>query len=123
MIRTKLYRYTKIDGFKFLLDCTTPKCPANAICRTQSGGATASEYPNGTLIIYTCNKGYELDGYPSIQCLDDGLWTATPPQCIAKQRACNGSNPPACCDGAMATCFSAAIIVVFALCHMLFRGE
>jgi hypothetical protein len=60
-------------------ECNEPQCPANAVCRPQGGG----KYPNGTVIIYSCKGGYQLDGYPSIQCLDDGFWTSTPPACIS----------------------------------------
>ena len=34
-----------------------------------------------SVIKYTCVKGYELMGRPSVECGSNGLWTGPPPQC------------------------------------------
>lgn len=72
------------------LACTEPSCPGHGSCRPQGGG----QYPNGTIIIYSCDEGYNLTGYSSIQCLSDGMWTANPPTCTKAKTACTEPDCP-----------------------------
>ncbi|MBN3306145.1 SVEP1 protein, partial [Amia calva] len=37
---------------------------------------------HGTMIVYSCNVGYELIGYSVLFCQEDGLWNDTAPVCL-----------------------------------------
>lgn len=61
--------------------CKEPQCSLYATCTSSPDSLATGRYLNGTVISYSCEQGHDLEGYPSIQCLDDGEWTSTPPQC------------------------------------------
>ncbi|XP_004677499.1 PREDICTED: sushi, von Willebrand factor type A, EGF and pentraxin domain-containing protein 1 [Condylura cristata] len=37
----------------------------------------------GTMVLYTCNPGYELLGNPTLSCQEDGTWNGSAPSCIS----------------------------------------
>ena len=38
----------------------------------------------GTIIQYTCDKGYILEGIPTVVCQHGGTWSSAPPTCNGK---------------------------------------
>ena len=62
-----------------IVDCGDPPAISN-------GGYTwtaGSPAPIGTMVTYTCDSGYTMDGADTVVCKGDGAWT-TPPSCDGK---------------------------------------
>ena len=50
----------------------------------ENGGYPSPSAPGvrvGQSLAFTCNSGYEMDGLPSLECLEDGTWSDLPPTC------------------------------------------
>eukprot|EP00057_Strongylocentrotus_purpuratus_P004634 XP_003729129.2 PREDICTED: locomotion-related protein Hikaru genki [Strongylocentrotus purpuratus] len=80
------------------ISCPLPASPANGYVTFgdgvdgTGGGAVAGTagdagnqmYPVGTVGVYACNEGYQLDGGPTTTtttCAIDGSWSSAPPYC------------------------------------------
>ncbi|KAM5298505.1 sushi, von Willebrand factor type A, EGF and pentraxin domain-containing protein 1 [Ctenodactylus gundi] len=42
-----------------------------------------SSFLYGTMVLYTCNRGYKLLGNPLLICQEDGTWNGSAPSCIS----------------------------------------
>ncbi|XP_078703844.1 sushi, von Willebrand factor type A, EGF and pentraxin domain-containing protein 1-like [Branchiostoma floridae x Branchiostoma belcheri] len=72
--------------------CTELTTPANSALKTTSS-------QNQTLVRFTCNTGYVLNGVANTTCQADGTWsnpvpTCTPVQCLARTTPTNGAVTP-----------------------------
>lgn len=59
-----------------IVTCLLPLSPANGQWNT-----TASSLPYNTIIGFTCNTGYTLNGGPTRQCSESGNWDGAPASC------------------------------------------
>ena len=57
-----------------VLNCTDPGVPDN-------GGRLGNDFTNGSVVSFTCNNGYTLQGTGSVTCYR-GNWSGPVPQCI-----------------------------------------
>lgn len=53
-------------------------------------------FPVGTLLQYSCDPGYTLDGYSIITCTVSGHWSSDPPRCIKNDGMFNLFVPWSC---------------------------
>ena len=67
-----------------VLNCTDPGVPDN-------GGRLGSDFTNGSVVSFTCNNGYTLQGTGSVMCYR-GSWTAPVPQCIEVSSSTSSSS-------------------------------
>ncbi|KAJ8341472.1 hypothetical protein SKAU_G00337630 [Synaphobranchus kaupii] len=68
-------------------------------------------FPLGTLLQYSCDSGYMLDGPSTISCTASGLWSSDPPHCIRT----NVCRPPFEPENGGYTCHPSP-------CHQLTQG-
>ena len=59
------------------VDCGDPGTPTN-------GQRTLSSTTYSSVVTYTCNVGYTLQGSNSRTCLSNGQWNGSVPQCISE---------------------------------------
>ena len=57
------------------IDCSDPGTPTN-------GQRTLSSTTYNSVVTYTCDVGYTLQGSNSRTCQSSGLWNGSVPQCI-----------------------------------------
>ena len=67
-----------------VLNCTDPGVPNN-------GSRLGSDFTNGSVVSFTCNNGYTLQGTESVLCYRGG-WTAPVPQCIEVSSSTSSSS-------------------------------
>uniref|UniRef100_A0A8C2ZPU5 E-selectin n=1 Tax=Cyclopterus lumpus TaxID=8103 RepID=A0A8C2ZPU5_CYCLU len=48
-----------------------------------SPASTVTPHPLGTVCIFSCDEGHELQGALSMECANPGQWTSAPPNCAA----------------------------------------
>ena len=75
-----------------VLNCTDPGVPVN-------GGQLGSDFTNGSVLNFTCNEGYALQGSESIYCYH-GNWSAPVPQCVVTTLSSTLSTVSATCKQA-----------------------
>ena len=59
------------------IDCGDPGVPTNG--NTITGSSTF-----GSIVTYTCNTGFALNGVNQRRCLESGSWSQTLPTCVCK---------------------------------------
>ncbi|CAB4031772.1 Hypothetical predicted protein [Paramuricea clavata] len=61
-----------------------PSCKAScpSLSKIRNGVINGGDRTHGSLILFTCNGGYQLIGVSSARC-DDGQWSETVPRCLA----------------------------------------
>uniref|UniRef100_A0ACB8F5J9 Uncharacterized protein n=1 Tax=Sphaerodactylus townsendi TaxID=933632 RepID=A0ACB8F5J9_9SAUR len=72
-----------------VLQCTPPPFISNG----KHDGHRLANFPVGTYVNYTCNRGYLLVGGTSSHCMSSGRWSQPVPQCegcLAPQEIANG---------------------------------
>lgn len=60
-------------------------CPRPPVVSHGHGNLTETNrgsFPVGTLLQYSCDPGYTLDGYSIITCTVSGQWSSEPPRCV-----------------------------------------
>lgn len=70
--------YCFIFMFYLAIHCETPSSIANGIFTTSS---LTNSTVFGTVVEYTCNKGYKILGPNEITCLPNGQYNRVPPVC------------------------------------------
>ncbi|XP_067240039.1 sushi domain-containing protein 6 isoform X1 [Chanodichthys erythropterus] len=71
-------------------------CPRPSVVPHGRGNLTETNrgsFPVGTLLQYSCDPGYTLDGYSIITCTVSGHWSSDPPRCI-KNDVCQPPSEP-----------------------------
>ncbi|XP_030627352.1 sushi domain-containing protein 6 [Chanos chanos] len=71
-------------------------CPRPSSVQHGWGNLTETNrgsFPSGTLLQYSCDQGYSLDGQATITCNASGYWSADPPRCI-KSNVCQPPSEP-----------------------------
>lgn len=65
--------------------CKRVKCKDPPIPKQGKLASTLSEYEPGSVISYSCGKGYELYGKQGRTCREDGTWSGPMPKCNSIQ--------------------------------------
>ncbi|XP_037326546.2 E-selectin [Pungitius pungitius] len=67
--------------------CPAPKIPTSGqfTCSPSpsSPASTGTSHPLGTVCIFSCDEGHELQGAFGMECANPGRWTSAPPSCKA----------------------------------------
>ncbi|TRY56970.1 hypothetical protein DNTS_023896, partial [Danionella cerebrum] len=77
----------KNNGVVFCLSVVPPSCPRPSVVAHGRGNLTETNrgsFSVGTVLQYSCDPGYVLDGYSTVNCTASGNWNAEPPRCIKK---------------------------------------
>lgn len=62
--------------------CSATGCPSPSnITNGQVNVTNETGTSVGSIILYTCNAGYQIDGVPISQCQKSGKWSTNPPSC------------------------------------------
>ncbi|XP_061895240.1 E-selectin-like [Entelurus aequoreus] len=87
--------------------CQAITCPAPDLPKGAQMNCTPSllpswtPYPQDTVCTFSCDEGFELQGALSAACTQPGLWTATPPTCLASTSQFNAIAAGATIGGAV----------------------
>ncbi|XP_034387647.1 E-selectin-like [Cyclopterus lumpus] len=69
------------------IGCPAPEIPTSAQISCSpplsSPASTVTPHPLGTVCIFSCDEGHELQGALSMECANPGQWTSAPPNCAA----------------------------------------
>ncbi|ELU05207.1 hypothetical protein CAPTEDRAFT_227166 [Capitella teleta] len=61
------------------IQCSKVRCSTNLLIA--NGTYIASDFVYKSLIVYSCDRGYRLEGESTIECGSDGKWTYEKPSC------------------------------------------
>ncbi|XP_057208450.1 sushi domain-containing protein 6 isoform X3 [Triplophysa rosa] len=72
-------------------------CPRPPVVPHGHGNLTETNrgsFSVGTLLQYSCDPGYMLDGYSIITCTVSGHWSTEPPRCLKNDAVCQPPSEP-----------------------------
>ena len=73
-----------------LRDLSPSLVEQNRVCGVVSGGGVCYSGDSvGSVAVYFCTDGYSLEGDTARECLSNGLWNGSTPQCVEKIRGKN----------------------------------
>ena len=68
-----------------LRDLSPSLVEENRVCGSVSGGGVCYSGDSvGSVAVYFCDDGYTLEGDTTRECLSNGLWNRSTPQCTPK---------------------------------------
>ncbi|XP_078687146.1 uncharacterized protein LOC144919463 isoform X14 [Branchiostoma floridae x Branchiostoma belcheri] len=78
---------------------TCPRIQCPVLTALTNGGLSTTARTYQTVVTFTCNSGYVLNGFPTTTCQAGGTWsnsvpTCTPRQCAARAAPANGAVSP-----------------------------
>ncbi|XP_029952734.1 inactive serine protease PAMR1 [Salarias fasciatus] len=93
-----------------VVGCRRPPVPAH-------GSTEGVFHHSGARITYRCDPGFELQGFRTAICLQDGTWSAPAPQCVPVERVCTLPPRPAHGDHFLVYGPNDVLIALQYLCH------
>ncbi|UYV62455.1 hypothetical protein LAZ67_2000673 [Cordylochernes scorpioides] len=71
-IQTKNFE-TKASNLARIINEKVIRCPE--LLRPRNGRKSSKDYHQNSVVIFSCDKGYRLEGYQNRKCHDTGLWS------------------------------------------------
>ena len=64
--------------------CPTPSVPTNGQITSSTPPTNGQLYQSGSVVRFSCNSGYTLNGATSVTCQSTGNWNSAFPTCTGK---------------------------------------